>query len=56
MMTKEAEIKRIRELVDKFTAENVHRLYITAMTLWQMQENPFPVVWEDSGNLIEAGK
>lgn len=37
-MTREQEIARIRKLMEKkLNDENVHRLYIAAMTFWQIQ-------------------
>lgn len=38
-MTKEQEIARIRQLMEeKLNDENVHRLYVAAVTFWEMQE------------------
>lgn len=37
-MTREQEMERIRQLMEeKLTDENVHRLYVAAMTFWQTQ-------------------
>lgn len=38
-MTREQEMERIRQLMEeRLTDENVHRLYVAAMTFWKMQE------------------